>query len=202
MRLRPSRTGEPANISPVDPPAARDPLAAYARCAPGETMSDPRPGDIILVRGVGWLGPSIRIFERMRHRAEKDRPFAYWSHVAMVVGRGGLLVEVLHHGVVLSKLEKYRAQEYHYVRLELSDADRRNAASYARACVRQKYGVSSFVLLAFSLLAGDRLRIPDLGQQGCAALIVRALQRAGMTFERKPADMMPADLAKRFGVRP
>jgi hypothetical protein len=34
------------------------------------------------------------------------------------------------------------------------------------------------------------------------ALIARALQRAGVTFARRPADMTPADLAKQFGVMP
>ena len=176
--------------------------SAYVRCGRGESICDPRPGDIILVRGIGWLGRFIRSFERMRFRSDEDRPFAHWSHAAIIVSRSGLLVEVLHHGVVLSKLDKYRDQEFHYVFLDLSDADRKGAAGYACACLRQKYGVWSFLLLALSLLAGDRLRIPDGGQQGCAALIVRALQRAGMTFARGPADMMPADLAKRFGIFP
>jgi hypothetical protein len=178
------------------------PLASNERCDPGETISYPRPGDVVLVRGVGWLGRFIRVFERMRYRTDQDRPFAYWSHAAIIVGREGLLVEVLHNGVVLSKLEKYRALEYHYIHLNLSEANRRNASFYACACLHQKYGVSGFLLLAFSLLLGDWFRVPDRGQQGCAALIVRALQRAGITFEREPADMMPADLAKRFGVRP
>jgi hypothetical protein len=188
-------------MSPVNASPATEP-PAYVRCAPGETVSHPRPGDIILFRGVGWLGRLIRIFERMRFRTDEDRPFAYWSHAAIVVGRQGLLVEVLHQGVVLSKLEKYRDQEYHYLYLGLSDADRRKAANYACACLRQKYDVSSFLLLAFSLLTGDRLRIPDRGQQSCIALIARALQRAGIRFDRQPTDMVPADLAKRFGVRP
>jgi hypothetical protein len=186
-------------MSAINAPAA---LGSYERCGPGATISDPRPGDIILVRGVGWIGRLIRIAARMRYRTNEDRPFAYWSHAAIVVGRQGLLVEVLQNGVILNTLESYRDQEYHYVRLGLSEADRRNATSYACACLRQRYGVAGFLLMAASLLTGDRLRIPDWGQQGCAALIVRALQRAGMTFERTPADMMPADLAKRFGVRP
>ena len=53
-----------------------------------------------------------------------------------------------------------------------------------------------------SVLLGDRFKVPDRGRQGCVALIVRALQRAGVTFERRPSDMMPSDLAKRFGVTP
>jgi hypothetical protein len=185
----------------LDAPPADTPPARYVCCAAGETIADPRPGDIILVRGTGWLGCLIRAFERMRYRAGEDRAFARWSHAAIVVGRNGLLVEVLHKGVTLSRLERYRDQDYRYIRLDLSDSDRRNAAAYACACLRQKYGVLSFLLFAASLLAGDRWRIRDRGQQGCVALIVRALQRAGMTFERQAADMMPADLAKHFGVR-
>jgi hypothetical protein len=183
-----------------EPPADASP-ARYVCCAPGETVADPRPGDIILVRGTGWLGCLIRAFERMRYRTGEDRAFARWSHAAMVVGRNGLLVEVLHRGVMLSRLEKYRDQDYRYIRLDLSDPDRKNAASYACTCLRQKYGVLSFLLFAASLLAGDRWRIRDRGQHGCVALIVRALQRAGVKFERQAADMMPADLAKHFGVR-
>jgi hypothetical protein len=186
----------------IDAPTQIYPLESIERCDPGATISDPRPGDFILVRGVGWLGWLIRIFERMRYRTDQDRPFAYWSHAAIIVGPEGLLVEVLHKGVVLSKLEKYRGQEYHYIHLNLSEANRRNASRHACACLRQRYGASSFLMLAFSLLVGDRLRISDRGQQGCAALIVRALQCAGITFERGPAEMMPADLAKYFGVRP
>jgi hypothetical protein len=186
----------------VDAPVTTGPLASYIRYGPGEAVAHPRPGDIILVRGRGWLGWCIRRFERMRYRADADRAFAHWSHAAIVVGGNGLLVEVLHDGVALATLEKYREQEYHYLQLDLSEGDRRDAAHYACACLRQRYGASSFLLFALSLLCGDCWRIPDRGQQGCVALIVRALRRAGMTFEREPADMMPADLAKQFGVLP
>jgi hypothetical protein len=34
------------------------------------------------------------------------------------------------------------------------------------------------------------------------SLIVRALERTGLTFDRAAPDMMPADLAKKFGVLP
>jgi hypothetical protein len=174
----------------------------YVRCGPGEAVGHPRPGDIVLVRGVGWLGRSIRGFERICARGKEDRAFAHWSHAAVVVSKGGRLVEVMHTGVVLSAIEKYRDQEYHYVRVELSDADRDNVARYAVSCLSQKYGRWAFVLLAVAKLLGGRLHVPDRGQQGCVALIVRALQRAGVTFERGPTDMSVADLAKRFGVRP
>jgi hypothetical protein len=175
---------------------------AHARCGPGESIPDPCPGDVILIRGSGWLGKAIRFFVRIRCRRNGDRPFAHWSHAGIVVSPQGHLVEVLHTGVVLSSIEKYRDQEYHYVYLNLSAADRTRTSRYAYSCLRQKYGRLSFVLLALAVLLGDRFEVPDRGQQGCVALIVRALQRAGMTFARRPTDMTPADLAKKFGVVP
>jgi hypothetical protein len=192
---------------PTSAPAAIVPAVdgqpiAYTRCPPGEDIANPRPGDVVLIRGAGWLGKSIRFFVRMRCRRSGDRPFAHWSHAAIIVSPRGHLVEVLHTGVVLSSLEKYRSQEYHYVYLNLAAADRTRAAYYAYSCLRQNYGRLSFVLLALAVLTGDRFEVPDRGQQGCVALIARALRCAGVTFARRPADMTPADLAKQFGVMP
>ena len=192
----------PAEMPAIDVSEATRRSIYYARCGPGESITDPRPGDVVLVRGAGWLGKAIRFFVRMRCRRNGDRPFAYWSHAGIIVSPQGHLVEVVHTGVVLSRIEKYRDQEYHYVYLDLSAADRTRASRYAYSCLRQKYGRLSFVLFAFAVLWGDRFEVPDRGQQGCVALIVRALQRAGITFARRPADMTPADLAKRFGVMP
>ena len=171
------------------------------RCPPGEVPANVRPGDIILIRGTGWLGWLIRFGARIRYRND-DLRYAYWSHAALVLSTGGRLVEVHALGVGLCGLEKYRKTEFHYVCLDLHDADRAQAVRYGTSCVGQRYGVSSFLLFCLSLALGDRFHVPDWGQQGCVALIVRALQKAGVTFDRAPSDMMPADLAKRFGVLP
>jgi hypothetical protein len=157
---------------------------------------------VILIRTTTLLGTLIRLFERMRFRTQTDRPFTYWSHAALVVTSVGHLIEVVHTGVVLRKIEKYRDHEYHYVYLDLSESDRSKAVSFAYSCLRQKYGLRGFLLLALSVLLTDRFKVPDRGQQGCVALIVRALQHAGMTFEQRPVDMTPADLAKWLGVTP
>jgi hypothetical protein len=185
-----------------DAPAVNGRSIAYRRCESGESISDPRPGDIVLVRGTGWLGKSIRFFIRMRCRRNGDRSLAHWSHAGIIVSAQGHLVEVIPTGVVINRLENYRDQEYHYVYLDLSAADRTRASGYAYSCLRQKYGRLSFVLLALAVLTGDWFEVPDRGQQGCVALIARALQRAGVTFARRPTDMTPADLAKNFGVMP
>jgi hypothetical protein len=183
-------------------PVADRPVIAYTHCGPGESISDPRPGDVVLIRGVGWLGKAIRLFVRMRCRRESGLSFAHWSHAGIIVSAKGHLVEAIHTGVVLNHIENYRDHDYHYVHLDLSAADRSRAWRYAHSCLRQKYGRWSFVLLAFAVLSGDRFEVPDRGQQGCVALIARALQRAGMTFARRPTDMTPADLARKFGVMP
>jgi hypothetical protein len=175
---------------------------AHMHCGPGESISDPRPGDVVLIRGAGWLGKAIRLFVGMRCRRDGSRSLAYWSHAGIIVSPQGHLVEVIHTGVVLNHIENYRDQEYHYVHLDLSAADRTRASRYAYSCLRQKYGRWSFVLFAFAVLLGDRFEVPDRGQQGCVALIARALQHAGMTFARRPTDMTPADLARKFGVMP
>jgi hypothetical protein len=182
-------------------PLRQERAGKYVRCAPGENIPDPRPGDVILIRGRGWLGRIIRAGQRVRYRRKEDHPFAYWSHAALIV-TAWHVIEVSHAGVIMRKIEKYRDHEYHYVYLELSESDRSKAVTFAYSCLRQKYGVASVLLLAASVLLGDRFKVPDRGQHGCVALIVRALQRAGMTFEQSPSDMMPADLAKRLGVVP
>ncbi|HEV7881301.1 hypothetical protein [Bradyrhizobium sp.] len=183
-------------------PAANGKPVACTHCRPGESISDPRPGDIVLIRGAGWLGKSIRFFIRMRCRRNGDRALAHWSHAGIIVSPQGHLIEVVPTGVVINRLENYRDQDYHYVYLDLSAADRARASSYAYSCLRQKYGRLSFALLALTILTGDWFEVRDRGQQGCVALIARALQRAGVTFARRPTDMTPADLAKNFGVMP
>jgi hypothetical protein len=134
----------------------------YVRCAPGEDITNPRPGDVILIRGRGWLGRIIRAVQRVRYRKQVDRPFAYWSHAALVVTPWHL-IEVISAGVIMHKIEKYRDQDYHYVYLELSESGRSKAVAFAYSCLRQKYGVSSFLLLAASVLLGDRFKVPDRG---------------------------------------
>jgi hypothetical protein len=186
----------------AEAPLVRGWSTGCRRCGPGEGISNPRPGDVVLIRGVGWLGKGIRWFVKMRCDRNGEGVFAHWSHAGIIVSRQGHLVEVVHVGVVLSNLQRYLNQEYHYVHLELSEADRTRAARYACSCVKQKYGRLSFVLFALAVLFGDRFQVPDRGQQGCVALIVRALQHAGMTFARRPTDMTPADLAKEFGALP
>jgi hypothetical protein len=173
----------------------------YVRCPPGEIVTDLRRGDLVLIRGPGWLGRAIRLGAWRRFRKD-DLRYGYWSHAALVVTHGGHLLEVHARGVGLCAIEKYRDDDFCYVRLDLSEDERERASQYARSHLGQPYDLWGFVLLGISVALGDLFRVPDTGRPGCVSLIVRALERAGLTFERAAPEMMPADLAKKFGVLP
>jgi len=164
-------------------------------------IADLRAGDIILIRGPGWLGRIIRLGARIRYR-HGDRRYAHWSHAALVLSSARAS-----HGSACPwrrrvRIEKFRDEEFHYVRLDLSDeAGERRSAMPGRASV-SAYGVLGFLLLGLSVALGDRFRVPDSGQQGCATLIVRAAAARRRSLRRAPSDMMPADLAKRLAFCP
>jgi hypothetical protein len=186
---------------PQAPVASGVPVACdYVRCPPGEIVTGLRRGDVLLIRGPGLLGWLIRLWARMRFRNGDDRRYTHWSHAAMVVTDAGHLLEVHVRGVGLCNIEKFRGIDFCYVRLGLSEAARYEAVRYAYGCLGQRYDLAGFLLLCLSVVLGDRFRVPDTGRPGCVSLIARALQRAGITFERAPPDLMPADLAKQFGV--
>jgi hypothetical protein len=198
------QTAAPGLLLTGDRPDAAMTSAPRARCvhyAPGQGVSRSRPGDVVLLRHTDLLGLLIRAFARIRFRAPEDRPYTYWSHVALVVSTAGHVVEVNTRGVMVSHIRNYRDRDYHYVALDLPAAGRSAAARYALSCVKQKYSVRNFLLLAATIALGDRVRMPDSGH-GCVSLVARALQQAGIGFDRKPTDMVPADLAKQLDVIP
>ena len=173
----------------------------YVRSPPGEIVTGLRRGDLVLIRGAGWLGRAIRLGAWRRFGPEFPR-YGYWSHAALVVNDHGHLLEVHARGVALCDIEKYRDVDFCHVRLPLGDRARYDASTFACAFLGQRYDIWGFVLLGLSVSLGDVFRVPDTGRPGCVSLIVRALERAGLSFDRPPADMMPADLARQFGVVP
>src|SRR5262249_48827826 len=112
------------------------------------------------------------------------------------------LLEVHARGVGLCGIEKYRATDFCHLRLDLSEVARREATRYACRFVGQRYDLAGFILLGLSVTLGDLFRVPDSRRPGCVSLIARRFDRAGVPFGRRPPDMMPADIAKRFGVLP
>jgi hypothetical protein len=120
------------------------------------------------------------------------------------VGEDGAIVEAEASGVKRDQLSKYKDSEYHLVRLgDTADArDRRQAVAYAEQLVGQAFGFGEMVAVSFNILSGRRLSFTRKSHVICSALVARALERTDAIFELDPAGMLPADLAKYYGVKP
>ncbi len=178
-------------------------MVKVERYGPGSDASAWVPGDFILSHRHHLLARLISLAERRRFHGA-DEPYAHWSHAALVVDERGALVEAESRGVTLSPASKYHDDEYHLVRLgpEFGPAGRTEAAAYAESQVGQAFGYLELVGAALHLLFGWPLRWMRGDHQICSGLVTRALQRGGLVPELDPALTLPADLAKRFDVRP
>lgn len=174
------------------------------RFGPGESIGGTNKGDFILTRGNEWTSQVIRFGESLKYWGA-NRKYAYWNHAALFVGENGEIVEALGRGVTPGNISKYKSTTYHVVRLEeVSPEDREHAAEFALHCakIHEKYGYLTIVSIALSLLFGGRLGFGIDGQEICSGLVGRALERTGEIFDVEPWHMMPADLAKAYGVDP
>lgn len=177
-------------------------MSRAERFGPGEGITNPWPGDFLLIRGHWWISRVIHGGQRFRFRNAEDRKYAHWSHVALVTNMRGRIIEANDKGVVVRHVEHYRALEYHYVRINASGPQRREAARFAESCVGEPYARLGFMALGLSVLTDGRFGVRDRGQQLCGALVARALARTDAVFDRHPAEMTPADLAKHYRVTP
>src|SRR5947209_17280786 len=116
-------------------------MARVERYGGGEDASDFVPGDFILTHRHRLFAALISQAQRRRFRGP-DAAFAHWSHAAVIVGRGGEVVEAESMGVKRSPVAKYHDDEYHLVRLgpEFSDDCRRRAVAYAESQVGSAFG--------------------------------------------------------------
>ena len=178
-------------------------MAKVERYGPGEEATDFAPGDFILSHRHNPISRLISAGE-MRRFHGADAPYAHWSHCAVVVDRDGALVEAESTGVRLSPIARYKAGEYHLVRLgpEFEPAARQRSVGYAHAQVGQSFGYLALVGAAIYLLTGWPLRLMRRNHQICSGLVVRALQAGGLLEDVDPEITLPADLAKKFGARP
>jgi uncharacterized protein YycO len=178
-------------------------MARVERYGPGEEGSGYESGDFILTHRNRPIGALISLGQKRRFRGP-DSIYAHWSHCALLVDGDGGIVEAEALGVVKSHVSKYRATEYHLVRLgaEFDAEGRQRAVEYANAQVGVAFGYLALASVSIYLLTGLPLRLMRRNHQICSELVVRALQAGGLLKDADPALTLPADLAKRFGVRP
>ncbi len=178
-------------------------VASVERYGPGEGPKEFTPGDFVLTHRHNPISRLISVGEKRRFRGA-DAVYAHWSHCALLVDRDGALVEAESTGVRRGPISRYRAGEYHLVRLgpEFEPAARQRAVDYANSQVGQAFGYLALVGVAIFLLTGWPLRLMRRNHQICSGLVVRALQAGGLLTGVDPAVTLPADLAKMFGARP
>jgi len=178
-------------------------MATSERYGPGEEAKDFAPGDFILAHRNHFLARLISLAQKRRFKGA-DAGFAHWSHSAMVVDAEGALVEAEIMGVRLNPISRYRADEYHLVRLgpEFSSAGRSRAVEYSREQVGQGFGFLDMFGASLYLLFGWPVRLMRRGHEICSGLVVRALQAGGQVPQVDPLLTLPADLAKLYDARP
>lgn len=175
--------------------------ARVERFGPGQSAVRLSPGDFILTHRRGLLPRLIRLAERRRFRGPL-RPYAHWSHAAIVVSDAGELVEAEATGVRRSPLSRYRDSEYHLVHLDLAPELGDRASAYADALVGDGFGFLEMAQLGLGLVIGLKAAPGRTRHHVCSTLVALALQAAGENLGTDPETMLPADLARRYGVTP
>lgn len=167
----------------------------------GRTAEGFEPGDFVLVATKRIGGFVIRLGQKLRIHGE-DRKYVKWTHAAVVADADGTLIEAVGTGVREYPLEKYEQQEYLVVRIVASPENRAEIVEFARWALRRraKYNNLATVSIGLSMLTGSKLAFYIDGRFVCSGLVARALERSGRIFDRDPAHIAPADLAKYYAV--
>jgi uncharacterized protein YycO len=178
-------------------------VARAERYGPGEEASGYKAGDFILTHRNRPIAGLITLGQKRRFRGA-DAVYAHWSHCAQIVDEAGTLVEAEALGVVTAPISKYRAREFHLVRLgsEFDAEGRTRTVAYAKSQVGASFGYLALIGVSIYLLTGWPLRLMRRNHQICSELVVRALQAGGIMKDADPSLTLPADLAKRFSVHP
>lgn len=164
---------------------------------PGRTAGGVEPGDFLLVASRTFRGRLIRWGQERRIRGA-DRKYVKWTHAALIVDSDGTLIEAVGAGVRQHSIEQYEQDEYLVVRIVADPDDRAEMVDFARWALNKPYNRLATVSIALSLLTGSRIAFFVDGQFVCSGLVARALERTGRIFDRDPAHIAPADLAKYY----
>jgi hypothetical protein len=158
-------------------------------------------GDIILTHRSAFFSRLIAFGQSLRFRGAR-RPYAHWSHVAVVVGDRGELVEALGKGVQETNISEYAQVEYHHVHIDALATDREEMRRFAARCVGRRYNWLEIPSLGLTLLTGAKFAFGNPGTLICSALGAQMLCRGDYIFDRDPNTMMPADIAEHLGATP
>ena len=176
-------------------------MTSVSHHPPGDTATDIQVGDILLtgVRSQGIYSVAIKFGSWLRRYEPPHRRF---SHAVLVISEDGAIAEALSRGVVRGHLSRYEPANYVLVRVGVEPHDQAQILDFADSVLeaRTRYGFMTIVGLALFCVTGAQLCIQQAGTAICSGFVSDALTRAGHVWPRPPFAMMPADLARYFGV--
>ena len=184
-------------------------------------------GDDFLNRFV-QLGQQLRMALARIDTRPQRREWCHYDHVAVYIGKRvpkqlgaaepvDMLVEALPGLVRYTPLSRYDGREYHVVDVSscvapgcpgsaadaVDERDREQMVRYLEACVGLRYGMFWHYLgMTLTTLMGGTVTLSGAQQEICSSMAAQATVRGDHIFDRPPPCVMPADLARHFGVRP
>lgn len=149
----------------------------------------PQPGDFIVTHGKSFFSWLIRF-----------ATFSRWNHAALVVTTDGTIIEALGNGLRQNAITKYPADQFHLMRVELSDSDREQVVAYAEAMLKRhpKYGFLDIATIALKILTHARFVIKLDGTFICSEFVAKSLAQGGVIWYKDTSLITPADLYRRF----
>lgn len=167
----------------------------------GDSPSKYVPGDFILVSTKGVLAKLIRFGQFIRYHGSM-RPFSRWNHTAIVISENGDIIEAVGRGVIISNIHEYDDVEYHYVSSNLNKQSRDQVVAAAHSFLKDKYSWVTIISIGIELLTGIKIQITRANTMICSAVVAQSLWAGGIIFDSNTYQMMPADLACAFDVKP
>lgn len=157
-------------------------------------------GDFILTHSTNRAGQIIRFGQAIRFRG-KNRKYAFWNHCAIITSPTGDIVEALTKtGLTRNNLSKYKGTEYTLVRVDTNKADQEQILRFVDKTVGEKYGWASILSCFLGVLTGSNFVFGVQTQTICSGHVARSQERSGAYFDKCPQNILPADLARYYGV--
>lgn len=159
------------------------------------------PGDIVVVHRKGFYSFIIGRGQGMRFNGEKH--YKYWTHVAVIVGDQGEIVEAVWPKVRGNNLIEYQEAGVDFVIADITPwadvRDREQVVAFAKHAVGTEYGMLEAAGLGLWCM-GLPLHTDVGNQLICSALGAEAACRTSIIFPEEPLWMTPAHHAEFFKI--
>jgi uncharacterized protein YycO len=163
----------------------------------GEHCTDAMPGDLVLVRGGGYVDGVIRLGERLPAAGQ----YAFVNHAAITLA-DDQLSEQEAKGNKVVPLAKYQAVDYVVVQFQIGNEQRSAVVDLAKACSRDQYGWPSIVGITFDIITGARLSIGVGSRMICSTMAAYCLVAGGLRPDKDLDAVLPSDLMRWCKVAP